>query len=158
MKSGNKQVKQLYLEDYLKSFHNCLQSLIRLIEKENKFLSHEITLDFEKILEQKEELLKKLQEFDPAPTDLSWKDQKSSGAKLLVDKVSKAYSNLQDVTQANSILLRSNIGASSKILELYKAKQLQHTVEQLGYNKDGEMVALKKLEKVMPSISLNNKI
>ena len=135
-----------------------MQSLIRLIEKENKFLSHEVTSDFEKILEQKEKLLKKLQEFDRDTSNLSWKDAESNTAKQLVDKDGKAYSNLQDVTQTNSILLRSNIGASSKILELYKAKQLEHTIGQLGYNKDGEMVALKKLEKVMPSLSLNNKI
>ena len=147
-----------YYEDFLKSLYSCLQVLARVIEKENKYLSSELTGNFSKLLEQKEELLQKLEGFDEVKTELTWKDGKSSSTKLLVEKVGKAYSHLQDIIQANSILLKSNIGVSGKILELYKAKQLEHAVGQLGYNKDGEMVALKKLEKIMPSISLNNKI
>ena len=157
MKSESKQQIEYY-EDFLKSLHSCLQVLTRVIEKENKFLSSELTGNFSKLLEQKEDLLKKLEEFDKTKTDLTWRDTKSSSAQLLIEKVGKAYSHLQEVVQANSVLLKSSIGVSGKILELYKAKQLEHAVGQLGYNKDGEMVALKKLEKVMPPVSLNNKI
>jgi hypothetical protein len=158
MKPEDSNANIRYYEDYLKSLCSCVQSLTRLIEKENKFLMNELNVNFAKILEQKEELLLKLQGFDPATEKLSWKDAESNSSKQIVAKLNKAYSNLDDAIGANSILLKSNIGVSSKILELYKAKQLEHAVGQLGYNKDGEMVALKKLEKVMPSISLNNKI
>lgn len=157
MKTESKQQIEHY-EDFLKSLHSCLQTLTRVIEKENKFLSSELTGNFSKLLEQKEDLLQKLEGFDKVKTELTWKDGKSSNAKLLIEKVDKAYLHLQEVVQANSILLKSSIGVSGKILELYKAKQLEHAIGQLGYNKDGEMVALKKLEKVMPPVSLNNKI
>jgi|GEM_PF-1246233 len=158
MKPEDNNASIKYYEDYLKSLYSCVQSLTRLIEKENKFLMNELTGNFAKILEQKEELLLKLQGFDQTNNELSWKDAESNSAKQIVAKLNKAYLNLDDAIGANSILLKSNIGVSSKILELYKAKQLEHAVGQLGYNKDGEMVAHKKLEKVMPPVSLNNKI
>jgi hypothetical protein len=54
--------------------------------------------------------------------------------------------------------LRANIEATNKIIEFYKEAQKSKVTKNYGYNSQGNIVVSKDLEKIMPSISLNNKI
>lgn len=147
----------LPFEAFLKTLLINLQSLVRVIEKENKILTEKNKVNLNKVLDEKEELLSKLQALESKLSSVKITEN-SDSLKKIADKVSKTYEQLQEVIETNNILLKSNITVSGKIVELYKTKYLEHTVNQLGYNKDGELAAIKKLEKVMPAISLNDKI
>jgi hypothetical protein len=55
------------------------------------------------------------------------------------------------------VLIKSNLEVSEKIVEMYKNNKTQETLRQFGYNKEGN-IAGGKIEKIMPSIGLNNKV
>jgi flagellar biosynthesis/type III secretory pathway chaperone len=136
---------------------STLQSLTRLIEKENKLLSQGENTAISKLLDQKEELIIKLQDIENK-IKISRKDEYPQDLNKLDEKVKTLHTKLQIVMHDNEVLLKSKVIVSNKIIELYKTKHLQKALSQFGYNKNGVLPALQKLEKVMPSLSLNDKI
>lgn len=131
--------------------------LLEAIKFENKVLESGNLSALEEACEKK---AKCLQEFSDAQEELV--DFTKVGE---VDKSDPALPHLKElfleieaVNKKNDILLRANIEASNKIIEFYKEAQKNKVTKSYGYNSQGTVTVSKDLEKVMPSISLNNKI
>jgi len=73
-------------------------------------------------------------------------------------KLEKKFVEFNELTRRNEILIRSNLEVSNTIIEMYKKGKTQETLRQFGYNKDGTISVSGSVEKVMPSIGLNNKV
>ncbi len=141
----------------LKSFISCINSLSDLMEKENKFLEQGKASIIAKLVDKKEELLNNLQNIEKN-IGLYAHENTIEKVPKIIQQVTNCFSRLQVLLQHNEILLQVNIEVSKKIIEIYKEKRMDQTVKQFGYNQDGSISAFKNLEKIMPAISLNNKI
>jgi flagellar biosynthesis/type III secretory pathway chaperone len=127
------------------------------MEKENKLLEQGKTSIIAKSVDKKEELLMNLQNIE-GNIGLYVSENTIEKDPKIIERVKNCFSRLQSLMQQNEILLQINIMVSEKIVEIYKEKRVDQTVRQFGYNQEGTISALKNLEKVMPAISLNNKV
>ena len=127
------------------------------MEKENKFLEQGKASIIAKLVDKKEELLNNLQNIEKN-IGLYAHENTIEKVPKIIQQVTNCFSRLQVLLQHNEILLQVNIEVSKKIIEIYKEKRMDQTVKQFGYNQDGSISAFKNLEKIMPAISLNNKI
>ena len=149
------------MDDLLKTLLSYLNSLSSTIEKENKQLAGGQIKEALKSLDKKHEILGSMQILE---SNIQAINKNSSEGNLeeknpkLVARIKASYKILQEHLRQNEILLQSNIIVSNKLMEMYKQQRLEQTIDKFGYNKEGEISALKNLEKVMPAISLNNKV
>ena len=153
----NSKIMEKQLNNLFKSMDSNIGSLIALFTKENKLLEQAQIPNIPNLLEKKTDLFQKLWSVQDTIKAILDENIIEKNAKLL-EKVKANYQNLQGLIQNNEILLRSNIEVSSKIIDIYQKMKIKETIDKSGYDNTGKISALKKLEKIMPSVSLNNKI
>lgn len=164
---AQEQLNSAYTKDELrvleKEFNNLLKSmnanidlLSNLLKKENKFLEQGQVPNVANLLDKKRELLVKIQDTQMSIKSLS-KNVVNRDEKL-VERVKANYHILQNLIQDNEILLQSSIEVSKKMVEIYQNQRTKEAIEQSGYDDTGKISIIKRLEKIMPAISLNNKI
>jgi flagellar biosynthesis/type III secretory pathway chaperone len=141
----------------LKYMNANIDLLANLLKKENKFLEQGQVPSIVNLLEKKKELLIKIGDIQMSIKSFLSKHMINRDEKL-VEQVKANYQNLQNLMQNNEILLQSNIEVSKKMVEIYQNQKTKEAIEQSGYDNSGEISILKRLEKIMPAISLNNKI
>jgi flagellar biosynthesis/type III secretory pathway chaperone len=141
----------------LKSMNANIDLLANLLKKENKFLEQGQVPSILNLLDKKKELLIKIGDIQMSVKSFLAKYTIQRDEKL-VEQVKANYQNLQNLMQNNEILLESNIEVSKKMVEIYQNQKTKEAIEQSGYDNSGEISILKRLEKIMPAISLNNKI
>ena len=141
----------------LKSMNANIDLLANLLKKENKFLAPGQVPSILNLLDKKKELLIKIGDIQMSVRSFLSKHMVNRDEKL-VEQVKTNYQNLQNLMQNNEILLQSNIEVSKKMVEIYQNQKTKEAIEQSGYDNSGEISILKRLEKIMPAISLNNKI
>lgn len=131
--------------------------LVEAIKAENKILENGNLSLLEDACEKK---VKCLQEFHDAEQELEdfMRFNQIDKADPVLVKLEEVLLEIDEVNKRNDILLRANIEASNKIIEFYKDAQKSKVTKNYGYNSQGNIVVSKDLEKVMPAISLNNKI
>lgn len=154
---GPKKDKQISQNTLIVRLTKCLSSLISIIEHENNLLENGAVSNIEAVILKK---VNGLKEFNDIDHDLKefLKSNEINKADPALPKLKELFIRMEDLNRQNEILLRVNIEVSDKIVEIYKNSRTQDTLRKLGYNNQGSMTASKHLEKVMPSISLNNKV
>ena len=135
-----------------------LKELMSAITNENKALEIGKVAAMETIVEEK---VAALQKFNEAQIELE--DYARQGAEF--DQNTSAMSNLRtqfnkfnELSQRNEVLIRSNLEVSNTIVKIYKKNKKQEALRKMVYNKDGQISAADNIEKIMPSIGLNNKV
>lgn len=141
----------------LKSLLVCLTSLADLTDKENKYIEQGQLESIKGIIEKKYEFVENLEKIEDLLAPYAGKLQDGEYQELL-DKIKSANERLKELQEKNIVLLQSSIKVSEIMLKIQKEKGLQQAIRQFGYDNDGRISALKNLEKVVPSMSLNNKV
>ncbi len=141
----------------VKKLSKAASLLVNAIKAENEILESGNLSVLEETCEKK---VKHLQELDIAQRELVefMKFEQIDKTDPALVKLKEIFLEVDEVNKKNDILLRANIEASNKIIEFYKEAQKSKVTKNYGYNSQGNIVASKDLEKVMPAISLNNKI
>ena len=141
----------------IKTLSKAAVPLADAIRSENKVLESGNLSLLEEACEKK---VKYLQEFSDAQEELEnfMKSNQIDKTDPALLKLKEVFLEIDEINKRNDILLRANIEASNKIIEFYKEAQKSKVTKNYGYNSQGNIVVSKDLEKVMPSISLNNKI
>jgi hypothetical protein len=141
----------------IKKLSKAAVPLADAIRSENKVLESGNLSLLEEACEKK---VKYLQEFSDAQEELEnfMKSNQIDKTDPALLKLKEVFLEIDEINKRNDILLRANIEASNKIIEFYKEAQKSKVTKNYGYNSQGNIVVSKDLEKVMPSISLNNKI
>ena len=131
--------------------------LLEAIKFENKVLESGNLSLLEEACEKK---VKYLQEFSDAQEELAefMKYGEIDKSDPSLPRLKEVFLEIEEVNKKNDILLRANIEATNKIIAFYKEAQKSKVTKNYGYNSQGNIVVSKDLEKIMPSISLNNKI
>ena len=141
----------------IKKLSKAAVPLADAIRSENKVLESGNLSLLEEACEKK---VKYLQEFSDAQEELEnfMKSNQIDKTDPALLKLKEVFLEIDEINKRNDILLRANIEASNKIIEFYKEAQKSKVTKNYGYNSQGNIVVSKDLEKVMPAISLNNKI
>jgi len=141
----------------LKMMYSRMTEIILLLHKENKFLMDGNQLSALKFASQKESLIEELASVEAI---IRKKITPEAGQKnqAIINKIKTCHYKINEATERNDILLRVNMEVNNKFIDLYKSKCVKATIDNFGYDNDGKNTAIKKLEKVMPSISLNSRI
>jgi flagellar biosynthesis/type III secretory pathway chaperone len=141
----------------LKSVLSCMNSLVEVTGTENKAIEQGQVATIAPLIEKKYSLTLNLQNLEVALAPHAGELQNVQDRDVL-EKIKSAYSRLEELNQRNVILLQSSIEVSKMVIKIQKEKQTNQTIQQFGYDNKGEIYALKNLEKVMPAMSLINKI
>jgi flagellar biosynthesis/type III secretory pathway chaperone len=136
----------------------AIKDLIVVIEKENDLLRVGQVSAISAIVEEKVEALHKFNEAQVTVEEYARSGEKFDKNSTLMLKLKELFGVLNKLNRDNDILIRSNLEVSNKIVEIYKESRAQETLRQFGYNKDGKVSVAGKIDKVMPSIGLNNKV
>lgn len=142
----------------LRAWADCLSSFIDLLMRENKKVEQNKFNDIQQMVEKKKQLTSELEkigyelaicdkEHVNAPENQAW-----------ISKVKLLDKKFQDLARLNQVLIGASMELSQILIDLYKKKHVEQTVSEYGYDDQGNISALKRLEKVMPAISVNNKI
>jgi flagellar biosynthesis/type III secretory pathway chaperone len=154
---GPKKVKQADQNTFVVRLTKCLSSLISIVEQENNLLEKGAVSNLEAVILKKVDGLKEFNDIDNDLKEFSRTNEiDKTDAALL--KLKGLFVRMEELNRQNEILLRTNIEVSDKIVEIYKNSRTQDTIRKFGYDSQGSVTASKNLEKVMPSISLNNKV
>lgn len=149
--------KPLTQKDIIKRLQTAVVPLIAAIKAENALLESGKFSKIQEVCEQKVECLQNLSDAEADLENFVRNNTIDKSDPALV-KLKTSFEELGLVNERNDILLRANIEASSKIMEYYKEAHTSKITKSYGYNSQGSVVASKNLEKIMPSISLNNKV
>ena len=136
----------------------ALRNLISTIEKENAFLENKKNSQIKTLLDQK---LRLIGQYDVALLDLEKYLAKADSDDISVKKkeeMTNWLTKLQEVSSQNEVLLNASLHINELMVDMYKQRQKEGVLQSFGYNKEGKNVAKNKLEKIMPSLSLNNRI
>ena len=136
----------------------ALKDLIAVIEKENALLKVGQVSAIDVVVEAKVDALHKFNEAQFVVEEYVRTGQKFDRDSLPMVKLKDLFSALNGLNRDNDILIRSNLEVSNKIIEIYNKSRTQETLRQFGYNKDGKVSVAGKIDKVMPSIGLNDKV
>lgn len=154
---GPKKVKQADQGTFIVRLTKCLTSLISIVEQENNLLEKGAVSNLEAVILKKVDGLKEFNDIDHDLKEFARTNEiDKTDAALL--KLKGLFVRMEELNRQNEILLRTNIEVSDKIVEIYKNSRTQDTIRKFGYDSQGSVTASKNLEKVMPSISLNNKV
>ena len=134
------------------------KDLIAVIEKENGLLKVGQVSAIDAIVEEKVDALHKFNEAQYSVEEYARSGQKFDRNSAPMVKLKELFGVLNDMNRNSDVLIRSNLEVSNKIIEIYKESRTQETLRQFGYNKDGKVSVAGKIDKVMPSIGLNDKV
>ena len=154
----NSENKAMSQSAVVSNITKATKDLIAVIEKENALLEAGEVSAIEIIVEEKVDALHKFNEAQFAVEEYVRTGQKFDRDSLPMVKLKDLFSILNGLNRDNDILIRSNLEVSNKIVEIYKESRTQETLRQFGYNKDGKVSVAGKIDKVMPSIGLNDKV
>lgn len=155
LNNENKAVSQSVV---VSNITKALKDLIIIIEKENSLLKVGQVSAIDAVIEEKVDALHKFNEAQFVVEEYIRSNQKFDRDSLPMVKLKELFSKLNELNRDNEILIRSNLEVSNKIVEIYKESRTQETLRQFGYNKDGKVSVAGKIDKVMPSIGLNDKV
>ena len=154
---GESKLLEKELNNLFKSINSNIDSLSNLLKKDNKFLEKGQVPNIVDLLDKKRELLINIKTIQDNIKSFLSKNNVQKDEKL-VQRIKINYQNLQDLMERNEVLLVSNIEVSNKLIEIYQNQKKRETIGQSGYDETGKLSVLERLERIMPSISLNNKI
>jgi flagellar biosynthesis/type III secretory pathway chaperone len=149
--------KTLTQKTVVKRLQSTVVPLVAAIKAENALLENGKLSKLQEVCEQKVQCLQNLSDAEMDLEDFLKNTPLDKSDPFLL-KLREAFLELGEVNERNDILLRANIEASSKIMEFYKEAHKNKITKSYGYNSQGNIVVSKNLEKIMPSISLNNKV
>jgi flagellar biosynthesis/type III secretory pathway chaperone len=154
---GTKKDKKVDQSTFIVRLTKCVTSLISIIEQENNLLEKGAISNLEAVILKKVAGLKEFNDIEHDLKEFARTNEidRADGALL---KLKELFARMEELNRQNEILLRTNIEVSDKIVEIYKNSRTQDTIRKFGYDSQGSVTATKNLEKVMPSISLNNKV
>ena len=136
----------------------ALKNLLLIIKKENEHLKQGKLSGIGLIIENKVDAIQK---FNESQLDLEnyirAEGQFDQEADYMV-KLGSMLKELNKLNHDNEVLIISNLEVSSKLVEMYKDRKTQETLRQFGYNDKGKLSAVNNIEKIMPSIGLNDKV
>lgn len=73
-------------------------------------------------------------------------------------KINELLQEISRENEKNEALLRINIEVNDSIITSFKDAQVKNIVNKTGYNRQGMVRSSEEVEKVVPSVSLNNKV
>lgn len=155
---SNNENKAMSQAAVVSNITKALKDLIAVIEKENALLKVGQISAIDVVVEAKVDALHKFNEAQFVVEEYVRTGQKFDRDSLPMVKLKDLFGVLNELNRNNDILIRSNLEVSNKIVEIYKESRTQETLRQFGYNKDGKVSVAGKIDKVMPSIGLNDKI
>ncbi len=136
----------------------AIKDLIAVIEKENVLLKIGQVSAIGVVIEEKVDALHKFNEAQFVVEEYSRSGERFDPDSAPMVKLRDLFGILNKLNRDNDVLIRSNLEISNKIVEIYKESRAQETLRQFGYNKDGKVSVAGKIDKVMPSIGLNDKV
>lgn len=134
-----------------------LKELLVIIEKENGLLEIGKVSAIAVVVEEKVAALKKFNDAQIDVENYARQGGEFDASTSAMNKLKELFAKLNELNKDNEVLIRSNLEVSEKIVDMYKDSKTRETLRQFGYNKDGH-IAGGKIEKIMPSIGLNNKV
>jgi flagellar biosynthesis/type III secretory pathway chaperone len=152
---SNKEISQ---NTVINSMTQALKNLIAVIEKENSFLKDGKVSAIRDVAEEKISALQKFngtQELAEDYVKMGGKFDKNAAS---ITKLQELLLQLNKLNYDNDVLIKANLEVSNTLVEIFKDMKTKETLRSYGYNKDGKVSVAGKIDKVMPSIGLNNKI
>jgi flagellar biosynthesis/type III secretory pathway chaperone len=134
-----------------------LKELLVIIEKENELLKIGKVSAIAAVIEEKVASLKKFNNAQINIENYARQGGEFDAETPVMLSLKGLFAKLDELNRDNEVLIKSNLEVSEKIVEMYKNNKTQETLRQFGYNKEGN-IAGGKIEKIMPSIGLNNKV
>ena len=136
----------------------AIKQLISVLEIENTVLAKGEISALPKIVDNKVLALKGFNDAQDIVEDCHKEHGDFDQADVSMVKLKELFDKLAGLRRDNEVLLLSNLEVSDTIIQLYKKTKTEETLRQFGYNKDGKIDVADKMDKVMPSIGLNNKV
>lgn len=152
---SNKEISQ---NAVINSMTQSLKNLIAVIEKENSFLKSGTVSAIGEIAEEKIFALQKFNDSQELAEDYVKRGGKFDKSATSMTKLQELLSQLNKLNYDNDVLIKANLEVSNTLVEIFKDIKTKETLRSYGYNKDGKVSVAGKIDKVMPSIGLNNKI
>ncbi|NRB10271.1 MAG: hypothetical protein HRU35_01445 [Rickettsiaceae bacterium] len=163
MFGGKKENKQLLSQRLLQrpiinKVTKMAATLVNVLENENNVFKQGMASEASKIILQKK--VSVIEEFEKLERELEQfaKNNHIDKSDPALKKLGSLFNHLKELSNENEILLQANINVNNRIIEQYQENCAESTIRQFGYNNEGVVPAAKNLEKVMPAISLNNKV
>ncbi len=152
---SNKEISQ---NTVINSMTQALKNLITVIEKENSFLKNGTVSAIGDVAEEKISALQKFNNTQELAEDYVRMGGKFDKNATSMTKLQELLSQLNKLNYDNDVLIKANLEVSNTLVEIFKDIKTKETLRSYGYNKDGKVSVAGKIDKVMPSIGLNNKI
>ncbi len=152
---SNKEISQ---NTVISSMTQALKNLIAIIEKENSFLKDGKVSAIGDVAEEKITALQKFNNTQELAEDYVRMGGKFDKNATSMTKLQELLSQLNKLNYDNDVLIKANLEVSNTLVEIFKDIKTKETLRSYGYNKDGKVSVAGKIDKVMPSIGLNNKI
>lgn len=150
--------KEISQSTVISSMTQALRNLIAVIEKENAFLKNGTVSAIGDVAEEKISALQKFNNTQELAEDYVKMGRKFDKNAASMAKLQELLSQLNKLNYDNDVLIKANLEVSNTLVEIFKDMKTKETLRSYGYNKDGKVSVAGKIDKVMPSIGLNNKI
>ncbi len=150
--------KEISQSTVISSMTQALKNLIAVIEKENAFLKSGTVSAIGDVAEEKISALQKFNDTQELAEDYVKMGGKFDKNAAPMAKLQELLSQLNKLNYDNDVLIKANLEVSNTLVEIFKDIKTKETLRNYGYNKDGKVSVAGKIDKVMPSIGLNNKI
>lgn len=150
--------KEISQSTVISSMTQALRNLIAVIEKENTFLKNGTVSAIGDVAEEKISALQKFNDTQELAEDYVRMGGKFDKNSASMAKLRELLSQLNKLNYDNDVLIKANLEVSNTLVEIFKDIKTKETLRNYGYNKDGKVSVAGKIDKVMPSIGLNNKI
>jgi hypothetical protein len=130
LNSKNKAMSQ---STVVSNITKATKNLIAVIEKENALLEVGEVSAIEIIVEEKVDALHKFNEAQFVVEEYVRTGQKFDRDSLPMVRLKDLFGTLNGLSRDNDILIRGNLEASNKIIEIYNKSRTQETLRQFGY-------------------------
>jgi len=147
----NSENKAMSQSAVVSNITKATKDLIAVIEKENALLEVGEVSAIEIIVEEKVDALHKFNEAQFVVEEYVRTGQKFDRDSLPMVRLKDLFGTLNGLSRDNDILIRGNLEASNKIIEIYNKSRTQETLRQFGY----KVFCCRKIDKLMLPIGLN---
>jgi hypothetical protein len=129
----NSENKAMSQSAVVSNITKATKDLIAVIEKENALLEVGEVSAIEIIVEEKVDALHKFNEAQFVVEEYVRTGQKFDRDSLPMVRLKDLFGTLNGLSRDNDILIRGNLEASNKIIEIYNKSRTQETLRQFGY-------------------------
>ena len=129
----NSENKAMSQSAVVSNITKATKDLIAVIEKENALLEVGEVSAIEIIVEEKVDALHKFNEAQFVVEEYVMTGQKFDRDSLPMVRLKDLFGTLNGLSRDNDILIRGNLEASNKIIEIYNKSRTQETLRQFGY-------------------------